>query len=203
VRKRITKRKRLILEQLSSNPQKGVGLYREVRSYCQKQECTISYIPEYYIRSFNRTIKDSFQAVKASSLNLPSYFLFSDIYYELIESRLISFNFPKNKLKFYVIGNTCVAVVEVNKGSYCQIAQKRIRRDIRFIYNDTISSDVDIVTWSKRANLGIDSYYISSMGEKTPISKEDSIKTTSSSDVFMEEEDLFICVRNANFVGFS
>lgn len=203
--KRITKRKALIYGRLENGHQKGAELYRKVRCFLQQQEANVdtSFVPEYYIRSFNRTVNDNFIIQSKGSFELPSYFLFLDIYYELIESRVISSNFPKSRLMFLLMRNSCVVVAKVWDDSYCQIARKSITRNVYFIAKDRHISVQEFEDWSTKEPLGIKAFYISSSGQKTPILQNQTVRLTSVSKVFLESEDLFISLGNTNFVGFS
>ncbi len=206
MKKRTTKRKTIVLNQIVNSSKAGIELYRKVRCFAQLRESGKErpFTPEYYIRSFNRTIKDNFFIQQQDAHSLPSYFVFLDLYFGLVESRTISSNFPKQKLHFVMMANTCAVTAEIAESSYCQIAQIKIPRQVYFICKcEMVLTKRDFRVWSGKESLGIKTSYVLSDGSREPVSHEQPIRRGSVRRLFLEPEDLYIDLGDRNFVGFS
>lgn len=205
MRKRASKRKSLINEKLERGTPPGIELYRKVRHLCQLKESHSSnfYNPEYYIRSFNRTVKSNFNVYRATIGSIPSYFVLTNLYYELIERRTISANFPQSHLTFFILGTMCAVVIEVQENTYCQLEMKRLYPDVRFITKYDDMSDKPLECPKNIQTCGIKAFYITPSNEKVPIKLTKPIGRSNSNNVYISEEDLFISSGKKNFVGFS
>lgn len=204
--KRMTKRKQIVLKFLEEGFEENIELYRKLRFLAQHRELvdrSFDFKPEHYIRSFNRTIKDNFFTGSAPSTKIPAYFLLIDIYYELLESGLISSNLRPKKLVFFIVGNFCVVVARLGDKSYCQIAQKPIVREINFISKKRIEKLYKFEDWITGASTGFNTYLVTRDGLKAPVMITQPISPNSLTRVFLEEEGLFIDTGKSNFVGFS
>lgn len=128
VKKRTSKRKAFITGYINRSPLAGIKLFREVRYHTRLHEKGVGLEgePEYYTRSFNRTIRDNYQTFKVEATQLSAGLIFRDIYFEMIETRVISHNFPKEKLNFYIVGYYCLVIAKIEKGAACQVFSKRI-----------------------------------------------------------------------------
>lgn len=121
---------------------------------------------------------------------LPSYFVLLDIYYGLVESRIISSDFSKSRLLFLGKGQ-CFVVARAGANSYCQLAKKSIRRDIYFIGNSRKITHKEFDAWSKNETQNIEAHYVSKTGNKSPVPLTKIIKQDNVSNAYLEGEDLY------------